>query len=74
MNSGFGIVDTSPHEVALSNYPASLRTGDLVRDRDVMEEAHGEARRLVEQGALSAELSRFVQERWQDQFGLIEVG
>jgi ATP-dependent DNA helicase RecG len=51
-----------------------LRTGDLVRDRDVMEEAHREARQLVEQGALPAELSRFVQERWQDQFGLIEVG
>ena len=51
-----------------------LRTGDLVRDRDLMEEAHREARRLVAHGELSAELSRFVQERWQDQFGLIEVG
>jgi ATP-dependent DNA helicase RecG len=51
-----------------------LRTGDLVRDRDVMEQAHREARALVEGGGLSAELSRFVQERWQDQFGLIEVG
>ena len=51
-----------------------LRTGDLVRDRDVMEEAHGEARRLVEEGGLTAGLTRFVQERWQEQFGLIEVG
>ena len=51
-----------------------LRTGDLVRDRDVMEEAHGEARRLVEEGGLTADLTRFVQERWQEQFGLIEVG
>ncbi len=51
-----------------------LRTGDLVRDREVMEEAHREARRLVSEGALSAELRQFVDERWQQQFGLIEVG
>jgi ATP-dependent DNA helicase RecG len=51
-----------------------LRTGDLVRDRDLMESAHREARRLVEQGGLTAELMRFVQERWHEQFGLIEVG
>ena len=51
-----------------------LRTGDLVRDRDVMEEAHREARRLVEEGGLTPDLIRFVQERWQEQFGLIEVG
>ena len=30
-----------------------LRTGDLVRDRDIMESAHREARRLVEAGGLS---------------------
>ena len=52
----------------------TLRTGDLVRDRDVMEDAHREARRIVEQGGLSGELLQFVQERWQQQFGLIEVG
>ncbi len=51
-----------------------LRTGDLVRDRDVMEDAHREARRIVEQGGLTGELLQFVQERWQQQFGLIEVG
>jgi ATP-dependent DNA helicase RecG len=51
-----------------------LRTGDLVRDRDIMETAHAEARRLVAEGALSAELLQFVQQRWQEQFGLIEVG
>ena len=51
-----------------------LRTGDLVRDRDVMEEAHREARTLVEEGRLTPELIEFVQKRWQDQFGLIEVG
>ncbi len=51
-----------------------LRTGDLVRDRDVMEEAHREARRLTESGGLTPQLLQFVQERWQEQFGLIEVG
>ncbi len=51
-----------------------LRTGDLVRDRDIMESAHYEARRLVEEGGLTDELRLFVQQRWQEQFGLIEVG
>jgi ATP-dependent DNA helicase RecG len=51
-----------------------LRTGDLVRDRDIMEDAHREARDLVEHGGLTPELVSFVQDRWQGQFGLIEVG
>jgi ATP-dependent DNA helicase RecG len=51
-----------------------LRTGDLVRDRDVMEEAHREARTLVTREGLSPELTDFVQQRWERQFGLIEVG
>jgi ATP-dependent DNA helicase RecG len=51
-----------------------LRTGDLVRDRDIMELAHHEARALVERGALTPELNAFVAKHWQDQFGLIEVG
>jgi ATP-dependent DNA helicase RecG len=56
-----------------SGLPA-LRTGDLVRDRDIMETAHREARALVEAGGLSGDLLRFVQQQWQEQFGLIEVG
>jgi ATP-dependent DNA helicase RecG len=51
-----------------------LRTGDLVRDRDIMEEAHREARRLVAEQGLTPELKQFVDERWEQQFGLIEVG
>jgi ATP-dependent DNA helicase RecG len=51
-----------------------LRTGDLVRDRDIMEDAHREARAMVETGALTPELTGFVAQQWQDQFGLIEVG
>jgi ATP-dependent DNA helicase RecG len=56
-----------------SGVPA-LRTGDLVRDRDLMEEAHHEARRLVSEGRLTPELVAYVQRTWQQQFGLIEVG
>ena len=52
----------------------TLRTGDLVRDRDIMEVAHREARALVESGALTPELNAFVARQWHDQFGLIEVG
>jgi ATP-dependent DNA helicase RecG len=51
-----------------------LRTGDLVRDRDLMEEAHREARAIVGEGGLTPELLQFVQQRWDEQFGLIEVG
>ena len=52
-----------------------LRTGDLVRDRDIMEAAHREARPSRRRAAVSrAELRSFVQQRWQEQFGLIEVG
>ncbi len=51
-----------------------LRTGDLVRDRDIMDEAHREARVIVAEGRLSPELLQFVQQKWQQQFGLIEVG
>jgi hypothetical protein len=45
-----------------------------VRDRDIMEDAHREARRLVAEGGLTGDLLQFVQERWQQQFGLVEVG
>jgi ATP-dependent DNA helicase RecG len=55
-----------------SGLPA-LRTGDLVRDRDLMEEAHLEARRAVDEG-LPPVLAAFVEDRWQGQFGLVEVG
>jgi ATP-dependent DNA helicase RecG len=51
-----------------------LRTGDLVRDRDLMELAHREARALVDAQALTPELRRFAEDEWQGQFGLIEIG
>jgi hypothetical protein len=39
-----------------------------------MEQAHREARRVVEEGGLTGPLLDFVQRNWQQQFGLIEVG
>jgi hypothetical protein len=45
-----------------------------VRDRDIMETAHREARQLVDDGGLTPELIAFVQDRWKEQFGLVEVG
>jgi ATP-dependent DNA helicase RecG len=51
-----------------------LRTGDLVRDRDLMERAHQEARQLVGTGVLAPELQTFVESHWTAQYGLIEVG
>jgi hypothetical protein len=45
-----------------------------MRDRDIMEEAHREARQVVGEGALTPELLEFVRERWHELFGLVEVG
>ena len=51
-----------------------LRTSDLLRDRDLMEDAHREARALLASGALAPELEGFVREQWPARFGLIDVG
>ncbi len=56
-----------------SGLPA-LRAGDLVRDRDLMELAHAESRRLVESGPLPADLLAFARDQWPARFGYIEVG
>ena len=51
-----------------------LRTGDLLRDRSIMEDSHREARRMVDEGVLPPALTAFVDTRWKKQFGNIEVG
>jgi len=51
-----------------------LRTGDLVRDRDIMERAHAEARRVVDGDDVGPGLRQFVEQAWPPQYGLIEVG
>jgi ATP-dependent DNA helicase RecG len=51
-----------------------LRTGDLVRDAEIMQTAHHEARRVIDAGELTPALRAFVEQHWQDQFGLVDVG
>jgi ATP-dependent DNA helicase RecG len=53
----------------------ALRVGDLVRDRDLMEQALREAGEWVERpGAEGDRLRAFARERWARQFGLSDVG
>jgi hypothetical protein len=39
-----------------------------------MEEAHREARHLLDQGALEPALEDFAETQWHERFGLIDVG
>jgi ATP-dependent DNA helicase RecG len=53
----------------------SLRVADLARDRDIMDEALGEALPWVDAAGPEADrLRAFVRERWSRQFGLADVG
>ncbi len=52
----------------------TLRAGDLMRDADLLEQAFAEARARVDAGSLGAELTAYVRNVWQRQFGLITVG
>jgi len=56
-----------------SGVPA-LRTGDLMRDGDLLERAFDEARARVEAGTLTAAQIDYVKSVWHRQFGLITVG
>jgi ATP-dependent DNA helicase RecG len=51
-----------------------LRAGDPLRDADLLELAHGEARALVDADAVPPALRAHVARVWQDQFGLVLVG
>ena len=51
-----------------------LRAGDPIRDADLLEQAHVEARALVDAEAVPAALRAHVARVWQDQFGLVLVG
>jgi ATP-dependent DNA helicase RecG len=51
-----------------------LRAGDLMRDGDLLERAFNEARTRVDAGTLDADLTTYVRNVWQRQFGLITVG
>ena len=51
-----------------------FRAGDIMRDREIMEEAHSEARRIVDEDQLTPELHEFISKHWERQFGLIGMG
>ncbi|MEP7116047.1 MAG: ATP-dependent DNA helicase RecG [Acidobacteriota bacterium] len=51
-----------------------LRAGDPVRDVDLLDQAHREARALVDADAVPAALSEHVARVWQRHFGLVTVG
>jgi len=53
----------------------SFRVAHLLRDRDLMERARGEAFRLADAGALPPSLARFLEAGgWERRFGLARVG
>ena len=51
-----------------------LRAGDPVRDVDLLDRAHGDARALVDADAVPAALAAHVARVWQRHFGLGTVG
>ena len=54
-----------------------LRVANLLRDTDILEEARHDAKALIESGADSEEMRRvvrYIQENWQRQYGLSQVG
>jgi ATP-dependent DNA helicase RecG len=51
-----------------------LRAGDPIRDAELLEQAHAEARALVDSDTVPAALRSHVARVWQDQFGLVLVG
>ena len=53
----------------------TLRVANLLRDRALLEQAHDEAFRLVERGALPPPLAAFLEQGgWERRFGLARVG
>src|SRR5690606_30548331 len=53
----------------------SLRVGDLVRDRRVLERARQAAERWVtEEESAASPLSAYLDANWSSRFGLVEVG
>jgi ATP-dependent DNA helicase RecG len=52
----------------------TLRTGDMLRDSDVMIEARREAEAVLDDGHEAEALSALVRSTWEQRFGLIGVG
>ncbi len=51
-----------------------FRAGDIMRDREIMEEAHLAARQVVDKDQLTPELHEFILKDWERQFGLVGMG
>jgi ATP-dependent DNA helicase RecG len=52
----------------------TLRTGDLVRDHALMEQAHDEAVRFLDHGTLEAPAVALLKQTWPTRFGLMDIG
>jgi len=52
----------------------TLRTGDLLRDHSLMEQARDEAARFVEDSALTAPMVEEMKAAWPTRFGLMDIG
>ena len=52
----------------------TLRTGDLLRDHSLMEQARAEASRFLDQHTLTAPLVERMKAAWPSRFGLMDIG
>jgi ATP-dependent DNA helicase RecG len=52
----------------------TLRTGDLLRDHSLMEQARDEATRFLDQHVLTTPLMEHMKAAWPSRFGLMDVG
>jgi ATP-dependent DNA helicase RecG len=52
----------------------TLRTGDLLRDHSLMEQARDEAARFLEEQTLTAPLVERMKAAWPSRFGLMDIG
>ena len=52
----------------------TLRTGDLLRDHALMEQAHEEAVRFLESDELTAPVMERLRQAWPTRFGLMDIG
>ena len=52
----------------------TLRTGDLFRDHQLMEQAREEAVRCLQQDTLAGAMLEHIRETWPRRFGLMDVG
>ncbi len=52
----------------------TLRTGDLLRDHSLMEQARDEAARFLDQQTLTAPLVERMKAAWPSRFGMMDIG